>query len=830
MSAARPDSHAITDRVLDRLIADDHGDESWADLVLAACNGADALNAALDGDVPPRPARDGARADNQGAGAEPPGAYLRSITVEGFRGIGPAATLTLTPGPGLTLVVGRNGSGKSSFAEGLEMLLTGSNKRWDGRSAVWKESWRCLHQPNPCAVRAEFAAEALGTVTVERRWEEASPLDASTAWFQPRGAARQPLAELGWDAAIKTHRPLLPYTELGAVFDKPSEIHDALVEVLGLGEFDAIQKTLQNARKAREAVVSAATDRLKGILPRLQSLASSSGDQRAVAATNALKGRKPDLAALRTVLDDRGGTSADKGVTALRQAAMQAQAPSQEVVAVATRELREAAAAVEESRGTDAGRARALAKLLEQAVAYHAAHTSSDCPVCGTSGALAGTWRDETTKALADLKARADAADRAHARLERATAAAHGLLRVSPRSIEPVVAMDLASAAPALNAVTQWNSGASITDPLALAAHLEQGVGGVAAALSAFRTDVESELARREDLWRPVATELRDWVPQALAAEAAQAQVAELKKAETWFKGVQADMRAERFRPIADRAKAIWRQLRQQSNVELEDVALKGAATQRSVALDVTVDGVHGAALGVMSQGELNALALSLFMPRASLPESPFRFMVIDDPVQSMDPSRVDGLARALHEAARTRQVVVFTHDERLPAAVRHLQIPATVIEVTRRPGSVVEARVVKAPIDRYFDDAMTIVRTEDLPAEVQRRLVPGFCRSGVEAACVDAVRRRRLKAGAMHHEIEALLDGADSLRKRLALALFDDVTKAGDVGRSLSNRWSGSDAVARALNEGAHGEYDGGLERLTRDAERLAARLGELQ
>lgn len=288
-------------------------------------------------------------------------------------------------------------------------------------------------------------------------------------------------------------------------------------------------------------------------------------------------------------------------------------------------------------------------------------------------------------------------------------------------------------------------------------------------------------------------------------------------------------MRAERFRPIADRAKAIWKQLRQQSNVELEDVALKGAATQRSVALDVTVDGVPGAALGVMSQGELNALALSLFMPRASLPESPFRFMVIDDPVQSMDPSRVDGLARALHEAARTRQVVVFTHDDRLPAAIRHLQVPATVIEVTRRPGSVVETRELKSPVTRYFDDAMAIVRTDGLPAEVQRRLVPGFCRSGVEAACVDAVRRRRLKAGAAHHDTEVLLDDADTLRKRLALALYDDVAKAGEVGRGLNNRWSGSELVFRALNEGAHGDYDGGLERLTRDAERLAKGLGAL-
>ena len=87
--------------------------------------------------------------------------------------------------------------------------------------------------------------------------------------------------------------------------------------------------------------------------------------------------------------------------------------------------------------------------------------------------------------------------------------------------------------------------------------------------------------------------------------------------------------------------------------------------------------------------------------------------MVIDDPVQSMDPSRVDGLAHALHDAARTRQVVVFTHDDRLPQAVRHLLIPATVIEVMRRPNSVVETRRGPQPDQGYFEDAHAIRRTE---------------------------------------------------------------------------------------------------------------------
>lgn len=156
------------------------------------------------------------------------------------------------------------------------------------------------------------------------------------------------------------------------------------------------------------------------------------------------------------------------------------------------------------------------------------------------------------------------------------------------------------------------------------------------------------------------------------------------------MKQTSAELRNQRFEPIAEEAQRIWELLRQQSNVELARPELEGTGTRRRVKLDVTVDGVGGAALSVMSQGELHSLALSLFLPRAMLPESPFRFIVIDDPVQSMDPARVDGLARVLEEVGSKRQLVVLTHDDRLPEAVRRLEIDARIMEVTRQPGSVV--------------------------------------------------------------------------------------------------------------------------------------------
>jgi len=276
--------------------------------------------------------------------------------------------------------------------------------------------------------------------------------------------------------------------------------------------------------------------------------------------------------------------------------------------------------------------------------------------------------------------------------------------------------------------------------------------------------------------------EIAAWLKGARDAVRGAADLKRLKSAENWFKKAAAGIRDDRFAPIAEKAAAIWDHLRQQSHVELGRIQLTGEGTRRRVSLDVTVDGVEGAALGVMSQGELHSLALSLFVPRATLAESPFRFIVIDDPVQSMDPARVDGLARVLEGASVDRQVVVFTHDDRLPEAVRRLDIAAEIVEVTRRDASVVELRRALDPVGRYLEDALAVAGTADLPSSAAARVVPGLCRLGLEATCMEVVRRRRLGRGEPHAEVERMLNDAGRLLPLAALALFDDATRTKDV------------------------------------------------
>ena len=66
--------------------------------------------------------------------ASPAGrAYLTRVSLSGFRGVAGRLDVELQPAPGLVLVTGRNGSGKSSIAEAAELALCGRSERSSSR-------------------------------------------------------------------------------------------------------------------------------------------------------------------------------------------------------------------------------------------------------------------------------------------------------------------------------------------------------------------------------------------------------------------------------------------------------------------------------------------------------------------------------------------------------------------------------------------------------------------------------------------------------------------------------------------------------------------------
>ena len=811
--------------VYERLERDGAVDEPWGALVMAACDGPAAVEGVLgSGAAPttvPRPAL---------TPREPPGVFLGPISVAGFRGVGPKATLDLAPGPGLTLVVGRNGSGKSSFAEAVELLLTGENKRWSGRTKAWSEGWRNLHAGDQCEVEARLSVEGAGSTTVRRSWAPTAELHDAQSSVQPHGKPQTTLDALGWSAALDTHRPFLSYNELGSMLDEgPSKLYDAVARVLGLDDLVEADAALSGARRDRQKATKQVKERAGQLRTRIRAQAELTGDARVERCLELLGAKKLDLDALERLTSgsEEGQSIDDLGL--LRQCAAISVADAEAVETAASR-LVDASALRATFAGTEAEHAGELATLLSAALDYHGKHDPADCPVCGRKSALGASWREATEAQIERLQDLARRCRDAGEQLVRAVKAARDLLQPVPAFLAQVGSVGLDPAG-VLSAWDAWAQGTTLGDPGALARHLRNTAQPLQAASLELASLARDELARREDVWRPIARDLTAWIVQARAAAAGAAHASIIKVAEDWLKTTADRIRADRFRPIAGATKAVWAKLRHHSNVDLENVLLVGAKTQRRVELGVTVDGVEGAALGVMSQGELHALALSLFLPRAMLPESPFRFVVIDDPVQSMDPARVDGLAHTLADAARDRQVVVFTHDDRLPEAVRRMQLEASVIAVTRRPGSVVQCRPARDPIQAHLADAHALAKDTGLPVAAQARVIPGLCRSALEAFFVQIVRRRRLDHGRTHADVDEELDAANTLNKRAALALFDDVERTGDVMKRLNKLGTWAGTTFKACNKGAHdGYYDGDLLDLVKQSGNLIDRLRDVR
>jgi energy-coupling factor transporter ATP-binding protein EcfA2 len=808
----------LHDRVLTRLDTD-AGDQPWGLCVVAALDGQERLDGYLDDATPVcRPKPSATAGTNERV--EPPGVYVAAITVEGFRGIGAPATIPFHPGPGLTLIVGRNGSGKSSFAEGLEFLLTGRNYRWEKRAKAWVEGWRNLHHPQ-VSLKAELLVEGRGLVTVVRTWT-GEALGANEAMVHRAGSSPQPLASLGWTEPLVTFRPFLSYNELGSLLEEgPSKLYDALSSVLGLEELVAVQTILTNARKDRQNRIENAREQATALKDTIEAAAAQESDQRLKTAAVALTWPAWDLPALKGLLGgDTGDASFDLAV--LRQLQSLATPDTHSVADLVTR-LRAADRACDEFAGTNAEQSRERAQLLQEALAFHAKHRGAECPVCGTDKVLTERWRASTERAIKALRKEASACEAVETRRKDTVRDALRVVTAPPPLLAQAVPLGLKTLAAARRQWSAWAHARDLESAAALADHLEAHVLEFSEAVEALKEHAEAEARRREDVWRPIASEIGEWLPAARSALRAHARMGELKAAESWWKEASGSIRDERFAPIASRALKVWNELRLQSSVNLGNIGLEGTAQRRRVTLAVNVDGTPAEALGVMSQGELHSLALSLFLPRATLPESPFRFIAIDDPVQSMDPARVEGLARVLADAATTRQVLVFTHDDRLPEAARRLGIAATVFGVTRRADSVVEVRKTTDPITGHIEDARALALTQELPPEVAGRVVPGFCRAALEAACIDVTRRRRLRRGELHEDVEQLITKNPKVYPLMALALFDDPQKTNEVLPRLKRKGQWAVDAFKACQAGAHEAHEGDLRNLIDASHKLA-------
>lgn len=130
-------------------------------------------------------------------------------------------------------------------------------------------------------------------------------------------------------------------------------------------------------------------------------------------------------------------------------------------------------------------------------------------------------------------------------------------------------------------------------------------------------------------------------------------------------------------------------------------------------------------------------------------------------------------------------------------------------------------------PALRHLRDAVALTKDSSVPGELASRLVPGLCRLALDAACIDRIRATRLGAGADHVDVERLIEDQPKLYPRMALALFDDEKRTGDVLARLKSAY-GTWAVAafKGCNSGAHAVSSGDLTELLNNTRTLVQRL----
>ncbi|WP_446725020.1 AAA family ATPase [Nocardiopsis sp. N85] len=644
------------------------GTHSW---VTAALWGDEALEARAEGrEIPdPRPTA---------PAPPPPGrvrrAYLTRIRVQGFRGIGRPAELVFPSGPGLTVIVGRNGSGKSSFAEAAEAVLTGRNPRWDAMPTGWRDGWRNLHydESTEATVDILIAGDEAPT-RISRRWNGDSVRSARGEIIRPDGTVT-PLRALDWGEDLVRYRPFLSYDELGrTVTGRSAELYDTLTSLLGLtGLADA------ERRLARFCdTLAKRRDRPSRELPRLLDSLRACDDPRAARAVELLTGPGLDLEALRGLAEDDGPS--DPALHVVMRRLRRLSLPERVVMSDVVNELRGAAMELAMAAGSKGDHAHGVVRLLEEAIEHHGRHpTETTCPTCDTPSALGSDWVRRATARLRALRPQAAAASAAYERAEAARDQARFLLAPAPGWLPPDSELG--------RVWSLWESGATITDLGELAEHIETVGRSLRAAAVSARREAGERLEDPTSGWAEEAERLASWLDDAQDALGARDTLGEAEAALTWLSEQARILREQRLGPVAAQAEQVWFRLRQERHIDLQGMRLIGRGARRRVEVDVTVDGVgdQTSAPGLLSQGEFQALALSICLPRTLVEGNPFGFLVLDDPVQAMDTETVEGLSSVLAEVGRHRQLVVFTHDTRLPDALRRLGLPATIRTINR--------------------------------------------------------------------------------------------------------------------------------------------------
>jgi recombinational DNA repair ATPase RecF len=744
--------------------------------------------------------------------------YLRSIHVRGHIGVGQdPVDLPLTPVPGLTIVSARNGTGKTSIADAVRHNLSGGTTR---SYEVLAEN---VHFPERDVV-----------VTVSNGVREVQILcgrDEMVRWREPGGGLSAPPSD--WTAAFARYMPVLLYPEVSRVIQDPGTLHTFLrdaLELTVLQELQAALKPMREAGRSAQRTVALAHEHAYDGVSRvghqeLSALLAECGptaEDSAVDQIHAIIAGLPDSAPPAPVLPDLWAVD-----DARRNRA--------------TAALERLAAARDSSiAGADAVR-DALTTLLAQQASLLADNRLHDvCPVCRAQGR---GWQKLAADEAARLSGLTKELGEAEAMAAKALKEVIAALPVA--LVDPARRLLGAVGDPGVDTrIAQWDSlvgrgmrlSAATVSADALASLLDE-----AADLAIWYAPIrERILLQRDELvaaQATVRTHVQTWLDALAKARPALArlQVATRlnDRVDRWLRTARTDI----FEPIGEQVKRLWTVLNPDADLKLTDISLRGG-TQRQMGVSlgladggvVLPSGRNSSAL--LSTGQRNALSLATYLPRATQPQSPFGFLVLDDPIHAFDTWRVRYLADYLVRLSKRFQVVVFTHDDRLWQALRALNARPTHIRMDRRADRRPQVKVstVESPGIHLLNDLQRVLagegRTAIGSAEAVTSMALAMCRQALDTELVIQIeilgRRLQIPQATVQEDLRRAKRTADQL------GLLNSYAQRVGLPQVSVQPYA---STVEALNGGAHGSHPlGDLRQWMRDSRKLIdaiARIG---
>jgi predicted ATPase len=573
---------------------------------------------------------------------------LTKLVMSAFRATPGQMTVELVRGQSF-IVLGENGTGKSSIADALEWYFTG-------------RIGYLSHEGRSEAIRNLAARDGLATSV-----EVATDGSLGGAATLPDGPPSAPRSIGDRETFLLRGRTLAEFIDR-----TKGEKWKALTEILGLDAVDALRLDLQRARndlrRAARDARDAVKERAEPVAARLKIGSASLSPDRILAGLGARCGeagvKPPDT--FDALVDPSWSASASPGLGA--SLAAQATSLAGELQAggppTSPGEAIEAwNAFVGDKERPDAAFLRLL-RAGEEMMRNRA--IGGLCPLC-KQPVDDERLRSMVTESLEELRSAATRLDEADEAIRGVIESVHERERWRRERRERALALGVTledvpqSPVPSLTAAREAREGFDISVLDEFAQELAEWDRHSAEAVAASIPSAPS--AKDEALWdvAVIAQQARDWHTAIKQGERVQKASDQANLIFVRYQDEQGKYFKEVLDRISGRAAEIYGALHPGEGLGAVSVELWG---EKGVELAVDFHGKRAKPPhGVLSESHLNSLAIALFLAMAETFNEQLGFLVLDDVVNSFDLEHRGQLAELLTMHFEGSQLIVLTHD-----------------------------------------------------------------------------------------------------------------------------------------------------------------------